>query len=114
GPNTSGRSNATPHPYTKPYRSKQDAKNKVDHDANSSATSAPGVDSNVNAPVRVASNGSDGDVNQSNGSTANSEAENDNTSTQGIDQGQSSTQHQSADPDASGCCNGSSDDSSQT
>src|SRR5437588_642783 len=83
-------------------------------DANSSATSAPGVQSNVNAPVRVASNGSDGDVNQSNSSSANSEAENNNTSTQGIDQGQSSTQGQSSDSEASGCCNGSSNDPSQT
>src|SRR5207302_2764632 len=104
GPNTSGRSNATPHPYTKPYRSKQDAKNKVDQDANSSATSAPGVQSNVNAPVRVASNGSDGDVNQSNSSSANSEAENNNTSTQGIDQGQSSPQGKPSDTEDSGCC----------
>src|SRR5437588_12612503 len=83
-------------------------------DAGSSATSAPGVQSNVNAPVRVGSNGNNGDVNQSNGSSANSEAENNNNSTQGIDQGQSSTQGQSSDSEGSGCCNGSSNEPTQT
>src|SRR2546423_547420 len=84
----------------------QEAKNSVDQDANSDATSAPGVQSNLNAPVRVGSNGNNGDVNQSNGSTANAEAENNNKSSQGIDQGQNSGQTQNAEQDQSSCCNG--------
>src|SRR5205085_1280604 len=82
------------------------AKNKVDQDANSSATSAPGVQSNVNAPVRVDNNGNNGDVNQSNGSTANSSAKNKNDSAQGIDQDQSSGQSQKAEQEPSSCCGG--------
>ena len=60
----------------------QDAANTIDQDATSQAISAPGVQSNVNAPVRVASDGDNGDVNQSNQSKAVSEAENNNTSAQ--------------------------------
>ena len=91
-------------------RQEEKAKNDVDQNAGSSAVSAPGVQSNVNAPVRVMSNGSDGDVNQSNSSTANSEAENKNHSTQSIDQDQGSGQHQGAEQEWSGCCGGSSND----
>src|SRR5205085_6516212 len=101
---------------TQTQRSKQEekARNSVDQDANSSATSAPGVQSNVNAPVRVLSDGSDGDVNQSNSSTANSSASNKNESGQGIDQGESSQQRQGAEQEGSGCCGGSAGDLSQT
>jgi hypothetical protein len=95
-------------------RQKERAKNDVDQNAGSSATSAPGVQSNVNAPVRVLSNGSDGDVNQSNSSTASSEAENKNHSTQSIDQDQWSRQGQWAEQEASSCCNGSSGDLNQS
>src|SRR2546423_1970479 len=77
----------------------QEAKNSVDQDANSDATSAPGVQSNTNTPVSVGGTtccggGGSGDVNQSNDSTANSEAEDNNNSTQGITQQQGSTQSQ--------------------
>src|SRR2546423_667194 len=86
------------------------ATNDIDQNAGSSATSAPGVQSNVNAPVRVGSNGDNGDVNQSNSSTANSEAENKNTSDQSIDQNQGSGQQQSSEQEGSSCCDGSSSD----
>src|SRR2546423_8252870 len=75
-------------------RQSEKAKNDIDQNAGSSATSAPGVQSNVTAPVRVGSNGDNGDVNQSNSSTANSDAENQNTSPQSIDQSQRSCQQQ--------------------
>ena len=59
----------------------------------------------MNAPVRVGSNGNNGDVNQSNSSTANSYAKNKNESAQGIDQDQSSAQRQFAEQEGSACCN---------
>src|SRR5438034_1382713 len=84
----------------------QDADNKIAQDATSQAISAPGVQTNVNTPVRVMSNGSDGDVNQSNSSVAVSEAENNNHSNQSVEQGQGNTQSQDADQRTrgSGCC----------
>jgi trimeric autotransporter adhesin len=96
-------------------RSKQSekAKNDIDQNADSTATSAPGVQSNVNAPVRVGSDGNNGDVNQSNSSTANSFAGNRNNSVQGIDQDERSYQRQGAEQELSGCCGGSSGDLSQ-
>ena len=95
---------------TQESKQKEKARNSVDQDANSDATSAPGVQSNVNAPVTVSDTGccgggSSGDVNQSNSSTANSYAKNRNESFQGIDQGQTSDQSQSAEGEGSGCCN---------
>jgi hypothetical protein len=89
-------------------RSKQyeKARNDIDQNADSTATSAPGVQSNVNAPVRVGSDGNNGDVNQSNSSTANSFAGNKNNSWQGIDQDESSKQSQRAEQEPSSCCDG--------
>src|SRR5437588_86128 len=105
-------------PQTQRSDQVQSATNSVDQNANSDATSAPGVQSNTNAPVSTSGNsccggGDSGDVNQSNDSTANSEAENNNTSTQGITQGQTSGQQQGAEQGASDCCNGSPDNSGQ-
>ena len=94
-------------------RQSEKAKNDIDQNAGSEATSAPGVQSNVNAPVRVADNGDNGDVNQSNSSTANSEAENKNHSTQWIGQDQGSHQVQSAEQEGLPCCNGKSSDPTQ-
>ena len=82
-------------------RQKEKAKNEVEQNADSTATSAPGSQTNENAPV---GGGSAGDVDQSNSSTANSEAENRNYSTQGIEQGQSSNQQQDAEQEGARCC----------
>ena len=79
----------------------ENATNSVDQDASSTAISAPGVQSNVNAPVN--GSGDSGAVTQSNSSTANSGASNQNESVQGIDQDQGSTQSQSAESQG-GCC----------
>jgi len=91
---------------TQRSRQYEKARNDIDQNAGSSATSAPGVQSNVNAPVRVGSDGSNGDVNQSNSSTANSFAGNKNNSWQGIDQDESSRQSQRAEQEPSSCCDG--------
>src|SRR2546421_306831 len=64
----------------------QDASN--DQSANSTAESTQYHPSNQNISVRVLSGGDDGDVNQSNDSTAKSFAGNKNELTQGIDQSQ--------------------------
>src|SRR5207302_2001812 len=109
-------------PQSQRSSQKQDAKNGVDQNANSTATSVPGVQTNVNEPVTVASNdcntvcagGDGGNVDQSNSSSANASAENQNDSTQAIDQGQTSGQQQGSEQEGSGCCNGSSGDANQT
>src|SRR2546423_15716654 len=74
----------------------QEAKNSVDQDANSDATSAPGVQSNTNTPVSVGgtsccSGGGSGDGKPSKDSPRHSGGENKNHSTQGKTQQQGST-----------------------
>src|SRR5205085_319081 len=86
--------------------------------AGSEATSAPGVQSNVNAPVsaqatKCSGGGGSDDVKQSNSPTANAEAENKNHSTQTIGQDQGSNQVQSAEQEGSPCCNVKSADPTQ-
>src|SRR5437588_6144886 len=87
-------------------RQSEKAKNDIDQNAGSQATSAPGVQSNVNAPVRVADNGDNGDVNQSNSSTANSDARTTSTSNQSIDKNEGSGKRQTSEQEGSRCCNG--------
>jgi hypothetical protein len=93
----------------------QEATNKVEQDANSTAVNFTGAQSNVNgatpvAPAPIASAvpgghpSGGGDVNQSNSSGASSEAKNENTSTQSVDQRQGSAQTQAGGPVAVNPC----------
>jgi hypothetical protein len=72
----------------------QTGSNSVSQDAASSAISVPIGQININAPIRVASDGDNGSVEQSNDSTASSSASNESWGIQGVDQGQWSGQVQ--------------------
>ena len=62
--------------------------------ADSKAISKPGLQANLNVPIRIKSDGSNGPVDQSNSSSATSSASNESKAIQLIDQGQESTQTQ--------------------
>lgn len=81
----------------------QDGTNSVTQNAESKAVSAPGAQVNVNAPLRILSPGSNGNVDQSNSSSATSSAANESKAVQLIGQGQVSSQSQDGTQKA-GCC----------
>jgi hypothetical protein len=81
----------------------QSGSNAVSQNAESKTVSEPGAQVNVNLPIRILSDGSNGNVDQSNRSSATSSASNESKAIQIVDQTQGSSQTQRGEQSV-GCC----------